>query len=65
MVGVGLLGRAAVQNYDLLFEQYGGQYMRSVWNTQQIGEVVAQFASTIGSPDTAYVIPYPYWVESG
>ncbi len=64
VVGAALLGRAATQNYDLLFNQYAAQYMRSMWNTEQIGEVIAQFADTIGSPDTAYVVPYPYWVDT-
>jgi hypothetical protein len=64
IVGAALLGRAAVQNYDLVFRQYDTQYMRSMWNTGQIGEVIAQFADTIGTPDTAYVIPYPYWVDT-
>jgi hypothetical protein len=64
VVGAALLGRAAVQNYDLLFNQYESQYMRSMWNTGQIGEVIAQFADTIGTPDTAYVIPYPYWLDT-
>jgi len=64
VVGAALLGRAAVQNYNLVFIQYETQYMRGIWNTGQIGEVIAQFANTIGTLDTAYVVPFPYWLDT-
>ena len=64
LVGGGLFVRSVSQNYDLVFNQYERQYMLGTWNTSQIGEVVKEFATTIGTPDTAFVIPYPYWVDT-
>ena len=52
------------QNYDLVFHQYKEQFDRSSWNTTELGAVIRQFADTIGSEDSAWVIPYPYWVDT-
>jgi hypothetical protein len=59
-----LLFRSATQNYDLVFNQYSQQFLRGAWNTSQIGEIIHEYATTIGSPDTAYVVPYPYWIDT-
>jgi len=68
-IGVGLatatlLGICMVSNYRLVFETYRQQYDRSAWNTAQIGEVISDFAGAQGSLDTAYVVPYPHWVDT-
>lgn len=64
LVGSGLFARSVSQNYNLVFTQYDRQYMLGVWNTSQIGAVVKEFATTIGTPDSAFVIPYPHWVDT-
>ncbi len=64
LVGGALFTRSVTQNYDLVFNQYEKQYMQGVWNTSQIGAVVREFATTIGTPDSAFVVPYPYWVDT-
>ena len=64
LVGGGMFVRIVSQNYDLVFNKYEYQYMQGVWNTSQIGDVVKQFATTIGTRDSAFVIPYPYWVDT-
>ena len=64
LVGSGMFVRIVSQNYDLVFNRYENQYMMGVWNTSQIGTVVKEFATTIGTRDSAFVIPYPYWVDT-
>jgi len=55
---------AALGNYDLVFNQYQRAYELSSWNTSEMGEVVHDFGSMVGSTETAYVVPYPYWVDT-
>ncbi len=59
-----LLGNSANLNYDLVFHKYDEQFMAGAWNTSQIGGVIRGFAESTGDPDHAYVIPYPYWVDT-
>jgi len=55
---------ASVQNYDLVFHQYQDYYRLASWNTSEMGAVIRAFANSIGSPDTAWVVAYPYWVDT-
>ena len=55
---------SAVNNYDLVFNQYATIYRNASWNTSEIGEVAKLFIETEGSPETTYVVGYPYWVDS-
>lgn len=55
---------SCVLNYDLVFNQYERQYALSVWNTSELGRVIHGFTESIGSIDTAWVVPYPYWVDT-
>ena len=64
VVGVLLIGWSASNNSNLVFTQFDQQFMLGAWNTSQIGQVIRGFADSIGTPDTAYVIPYPYWVDT-
>lgn len=52
------------QNYDLVFHQYYQNYRLSSWNTSEIGQVIAEFADTIGNQDSAWVMGYPHWVDT-
>ncbi len=52
------------QNYDRVFNQYQQVYELSSWNTSEIGGVVRSFAEMTGSPDTAWLVAYPHWVDS-
>jgi hypothetical protein len=52
------------QNYDLIFRQYKDQFDRSAWNTSELGAVIRQFVETTGDADSAWVIPYPHWVDT-
>jgi 4-amino-4-deoxy-L-arabinose transferase-like glycosyltransferase len=64
LVGVCLVAVAASANYSLIFDKYNHQFMGGAWNTSQIGKTIRAFSDTIGSPDTAYVVPYPHWVDT-
>jgi hypothetical protein len=59
-----LLFLTAVQSYNLVFDQYQAQYRLSAWNTSEMGRVMRNFADLTGSTDNAWVIPYPYWVDT-
>jgi len=63
-LGIFLLTWASLQNYNLVFNQYRKQYDLSAWNTTEIGEVVHSFAQLAGTVDTAWLVGYPYWVDS-
>ncbi len=56
-----LIGSA---NFDLVFRQFDRQFMAGAWNTSQIGAVIRGFSESQGNPDTAYVVPYPHWVDT-
>jgi hypothetical protein len=63
-IGLALFFLSAWQDYDLVFRQYQEQYVLSAWNTSEMGEVIHNFADTIGSADSAWVVAYPYWVDT-
>lgn len=59
-----LIAFSSYQDYDLIFHQYQDQYAQSAWNTSEMGKIIHEFATTIGSPDNAWVVAYPYWVDT-
>ncbi|MBT3389386.1 MAG: hypothetical protein HN413_03165 [Chloroflexi bacterium] len=63
-VGILLLGGSCAQNFDLVFNQYRENFARSSWNTSELGAVIRQFSDTIGDEDSAWVVPYPHWVDT-
>lgn len=64
LVMFGLLMISTAQNYDLVFHQYRVQFMSAAWNSSDMGETIQGFVESVGSEETAYVIPYPYWVDT-
>lgn len=64
LVTAALLLGSAAQNYDIVFRQYATNFLNNAWNTSDIGRVVHGFATSVGTPDTAYVIPSPHWVDT-
>lgn len=60
----GLLFVSSAQNYDLVFHQYYEQYRAASWNTGEMGTVLKQFILAQGSADNAWIIPYPFWVDT-
>lgn len=59
-----LLGWSSAQNYDLVFNQYYRAYRLFAWNTTELGAVVRGFAESAGSLESAWVVPYPHWVDT-
>jgi hypothetical protein len=55
---------AAGHNYTMTFNNYADRYVQSVWNTTELGAVIEQFTDTVGSPDQAWVVAYPHWVDT-
>jgi len=63
-LGLVLLAMSSAQSYDLVFNQWNRIHRMSTWNSSEIGGVIRAFAESVGTPDSAWVIPYPYWVDT-
>ena len=63
-VGLILLAWSCAQNYDLVFRQYTNYFALASWNTSELGAVIRQFADSTGDEDSAWVVPYPHWVDT-
>jgi len=61
--GVLLMGSAS-QDYNLVFQDYDQQFRLNAWNTSEMGAIIRQFADSSGSEDSAWVVPYPHWVDT-
>jgi hypothetical protein len=59
-----LLLISANQNYDLVFDQYGGSFEQGSWNSSDMGQVIQDFVRDHGRTDTAWIVPYPHWVDT-
>ncbi len=55
---------SGIQNYNLVFNQYREQYDLNAWNTSEIAEEIDRFYQEGGVVDDAFVVPYPYWVDT-
>jgi len=64
LMAVLLMGMLINQNYNLVFVQFKQQFDQNSLNTSEIGQTIRSFADTFGNPDAAYVVPYPYWVDT-
>lgn len=63
-VGGFVILAAAQVNQDLYFVRYPPQYKLSAQIASEIGAVIDHYSHSIGAYDTAYVRPYPYWVDT-
>jgi hypothetical protein len=59
-----LLLFSAIENYNLVFDEYAEGYRKSSWNTSDAGAVIEGFAESIGSYGTAYFVAYPHWMDT-
>jgi hypothetical protein len=64
VVAIILVFSSIQQNYRLMFVDYPEQFNYHAGNTTELGEVIKQFANTIGTPDSAWVVGYPYWLDT-
>jgi hypothetical protein len=55
---------SALQNYNLVFDQYATEFTNGAWNSSEMGEVIKDFGVTFGSTDNVWIVPYPYWVDT-
>lgn len=63
-LGTVLVVSSAANNYDLLFHQYDESFRSSSWNSSEMGEVIRRFDGTFGRAEDAWVVAYPYWVDT-
>ncbi len=63
-LGIIFLAWSASQNYDLFFNQFDQQFRQNAWNTSEMGAIIRQFTDTAGAEDSAWVVPYPHWVDT-
>lgn len=54
----------ALINYGKFFGDYITDYDYYSWNTSEMGNVIADFADSFGNLDSAWVVAYPYWVDT-
>jgi hypothetical protein len=64
LAAVVVAGAAGTLNQQAYFEEYPAQYLLSAQNASEIGTVINDFARSIGSYETVYVRPFPYWVDT-
>ncbi len=59
-----LLIVSAIQNYNIVFNQFQTMFKANAWNTSEMGKVIRQFKSQHGQTDTIWIVPYPHWVDT-
>lgn len=64
ILALGLFAASLFNNYDLIFNQYETQFKLSNWNTRDMGLVMKDFIDKGGSPDQAWIVPFPYWADT-
>lgn len=65
ILGAGLLAMAIVTiNYQRYFGDYWHQYQDRALNTSEIGLAINGFIESGGDPDDAWIIAWPYWIDT-
>ena len=59
-----LIGVSARENFNLVFIEFNQQFTLNAWNSSEMGQVISQFVGEGNSPDNAFVIPFPHWVDT-
>ena len=52
------------QNYRLVFETFATEFRDGAWNTSDMGRVIRAFVAEGNSVEQAWVVPFPYWVDT-
>ncbi|QYK50852.1 MAG: glycosyltransferase family 39 protein [Anaerolineales bacterium] len=63
-LGIGVLGLVALLNYGLFFGEYTRNYTANSWNSREMGQVIADYANSFGTLESAWVVGYPHWVDT-
>jgi len=61
---VALLAVSIFQNYSLVFDKFATQFRAGAWNTSDMGRVIRAFIAAGNDVENAWVVPYPYWVDT-
>lgn len=64
VIVLALLAVSIFQNYYLVFDRFAEQFRAAAWNTSDMGRVIRAFVATGNDVDNAWVVPYPYWVDT-
>jgi len=64
VAGLIIVLSVAVLNFRLFFGQYITEYDLYSWNTSELGGVIADYAGSFGTLDSAWVVAFPYWVDT-
>ncbi len=59
-----LIWVSALTNHNLVFNIYNSQHRRGTLNVSEAAAVVRGFADSVGSFESAYVIPFPHWFDT-
>lgn len=64
LVGFILVIISMNQNYTIVFQDYKENYLRSSMNSSEIARVISQYAETIGTEDSIWIMSYPHWIDT-
>ncbi|MCW5876618.1 MAG: glycosyltransferase family 39 protein [Anaerolineales bacterium] len=64
LASAGLLLALGALNARLFFGDYIRQYDGASWNHSELGQVIADYAGSFGSLDSAWVVAYPHWADT-
>ncbi len=64
VVLIGLLAVSIQQNYVLVFDKFATQFTAGAWNTSDMGKVIRAFVVAGNPVENAWVVPFPYWVDT-
>ena len=59
-----LVWASASQSFDLVFHQFDQNFRQNSWNSSEMGAVIKGFGQVYGETETAWVVPFPYWVDT-
>lgn len=62
--GIVILLIVASLNYGLFFGEYIDRYDENSWNSSEMGKVIADYAGSFGSLDSAWVVAHAHWVDT-
>ncbi|HEY44548.1 MAG TPA: glycosyltransferase family 39 protein [Anaerolineae bacterium] len=64
LVVCGLFLLSADMNYRLVLHDFYEEHRNGTWNTSDVGHVIQGFAESVGTYETAHVVPYPHWMDT-
>lgn len=59
-----LFAGIAFFNYDLVFNKFSNAFALSGWNSSEMGKVISSFEDKYGQTETAWIVPFPFWVDT-